>query len=328
MLYESKGAEMNTANDRVQPAVPGIRNQNRTWKGNWKKYKYLYILIMPGLLYFLVFRYIPMYGLLLAFQKFTVFQGIFKSPFVGLANFVQLMSNSMFWMAFTNTIRISLLKLVFAFPAPIIFALLLNEMRNRKVRRVTQTISYLPYFVSWVVLAGLIDVFINSSSGVLITVLKAMNVNVPNIMTSNTWFVPMLIVTDIYKGIGYGAIVYLAAISSIDPGLYESAVIDGAGRFRQIWSITLPSMMPIIVILFIFNIGNILDGGFAQIFILYNSLVYRTADIIDTYVYRIGIVSSDYSLGAAAQLFKSVIGMIMVIGANYSARLFKQEGLW
>lgn len=319
---------MNSATGLKQIGLPEAKYKNRTWKSNWNKYKYLYILMIPGLLYFLIFRYIPMYGLVIAFQKFTVFEGAFKSPFVGLENFKQLMTNSMFWAAFINTIRISLLKLVFAFPAPVIFALLLNEMSNRKARRIIQTISYLPYFVSWVVLAGLIDVFVNSSSGVLVGALKAVNIAVPNIMTSNTWFVPMLIVTDIYKGVGYGAIVYLAAISSIDPGLYESAVIDGAGRFRQIWNITLPSILPIIIIMFIFNIGNILNGGFDQIFMLYNSLVYRTADIIDTYVYRIGIISSSYSLGAAAQLFKSIIGMVLVIGTNYSARLFKQEGLW
>lgn len=302
--------------------------QRLTWRRSWKKYKYLYILILPGMIYLLIFRYIPMYGLAIAFQDFTVFNGVFKSSFKGLDNFKVLMSNSMFWLAFKNTIRISLLRILFAFPAPIIFALLLNEIAFRRYRRIVQTISYLPHFVSWVVLAGLLDVFINSTNGVLISFLKTLSFQPPNIMTSNIWFVPMLIITDIYKGVGYGAIVYLAAISSIDPGLYESAVIDGAGRLLQIRYITVPSILPIVCILFIFNIGNILDAGFSQIFMLYNSLVYRTADIIDTYVYRIGIVSADYSLGAAAQFFKSFIGMIMIIVANYGVRIFNQKGLW
>ncbi|HHY83662.1 MAG TPA: sugar ABC transporter permease [Clostridiales bacterium] len=305
-----------------------IKDKKLTWKRSWQKYKYLYFLILPGLVYLIIFRYIPMYGLAIAFQDFTVFGGVFGSPFAGLKNFKTLMSNTLFWQAFVNTIRISGLKLIFAFPAPIVFALLLNEIFHPKYRRVVQTISYLPHFVSWVVLAGLLDVFINSSNGVLIMLLKSLKFNPPNIMTSNTWFVPMLIVTDIYKNVGYSSIVYLAAISSIDLGLYESAVIDGASRFRQVWHITIPSMLPIICILLIFNLGNILDGGFSQIFVLYNSLVYRTADIIDTYVYRVGIVSSDYSIGAAAQFFKSLIGMFLIIGANYTVRLFDQKGLW
>lgn len=314
--------------EKVYNPKEKITRRKLTWKRSWQLYKHLYLLILPGFIYLIIFRYIPMYGLAISFQDFTIFNGVFKSPFIGLKNFKMLMGNRLFWQAFINTIRISGLKLLFAFPAPIVFALLLNEIFHHRYRRVVQTISYLPHFVSWVVLAGLLDVFINSSNGVLTMVLRSLNLNPPDIMTSNTWFVPMLIVTDIYKNVGYSSIVYLAAISSIDPGLYESAIIDGANRFRQIWHITIPSMFPIICILLIFNLGNILDGGFAQIFVLYNSLVYRTADIIDTYVYRVGIVASDYSIGAAAQFFKSLIGMFLIIGANYTVRLFDQRGLW
>lgn len=319
---------MKTASKPVKPVVPFSTDKHLTWKRSWQKYSKLYILMLPGFVYLIIMKYIPMYGLAIAFQEFTVFKGVFGSAFVGLKNFESLISNSMFWASVVNTLRISFLKLLITFPAPIVFALLLNELSSRKFRRVVQTISYLPHFVSWVVLAGLLDVFINSSNGVLIVFLKTIGLTPPNIMTSNTWFVPMLIATDIYKNIGYGAIVYMAAISSIDPGLYESAVIDGAGRLKQAIYITLPSIMPVIIVLFIFNIGHILDGGFHQIFILYNPLVYRTADIIDTYIYRIGIVSSDYSTAAAAQFFKSVIGMLLVIGTNYGVRMFNQKGLW
>ncbi len=299
-----------------------------TMKRSWQKYKMLYLLIAPGLLYLLIFRYIPMYGLVIAFEDFTIFQGVFGSKWIGLTVFRKLLNNQLFWRAVQNTVRISLLRLVFAFPAPIIFALLLNELKLSKFRRITQTVSYLPHFVSWVVLAGILDVFINPTNGVIIVLLKNLGYNPVNVMTSNAWFVPMLIITDIYKTIGYGSIVFLAAISSVDQEMYESAIIDGATRLQRVWYITLPSIIPVVCIMFIFNIGHIMDGGFTQIFLLYNSLVYKTADIIDTYIYRAGIVSSNYTIGAAASFFKSTIGMILILLSNYGVRLFKQTGLW
>lgn len=269
-----------------------------------------------------------MYGLVVAFQDFTIFKGVFNSDFVGLKYFDRLLQSPFFRQAFWNTVHISALRLAFVFPAPIIFALLLNEINWRPFKRTAQSVSYLPHFLSWVILAGVLDVFVNPANGVLMVPLRNLGFNPPQVMTSNTWFVPMLIITDLFKGVGYGAIVYLAAIAGVDPGLYESAIIDGAGRFRLVWNITLPSILPVICILFLFSLGNILEGGFHQIFILYNPLVYRTADIIDTFVYRTGILSSDYSIGAAAQFFKSIIGMLLVIGANYGVRAFRQQGLW
>lgn len=307
----------------------GLDKQRRLTMGqSFRKYRMIYLLIAPGLIYLLVFRYIPMYGLVIAFKDFTIFKGVFGSEWIGLDVFRKLMSNSLFWRSVKNTVTISLLRLLFGFPAPIIFALLLNELRLSKFRRVTQTISYLPHFVSWVVLAGVLDVFVNPTNGVFMVLLKNLGFNPPNIMTSNTWFVPMLIVTDIYKSIGYGSIVFLAAISSVEQELYESAIIDGASRFQQVWYITLPSIIPVICIMLIFNMGSIMDGGFSQIFLLYNPLVYSTADIIDTYIYRTGIVSSNYTVGAAASFFKSTIGMILILLSNYGVRLFKQTGLW
>lgn len=299
-----------------------------TFKRSWQKYKCLYLLLLPGTVYLIIFKYLPMYGLSIAFQDYTVYDGVFNSPFVGLEKFHQLMSNQMFWQAFGNTVRISLLRLLFGFPAPILFALLLNELAGRKFRRLVQSVSYLPHFISWVILAGVLDVFINNSNGVIMVALRNMGFTQPDIMTSNKWFVPMLIVTGIYKSMGYGAIVYLAAITGVDPGLYESAVIDGAGRFRLVWNITLPSIMPVICIMFILNLGSILEGGFDQIFVLYNPMVYRTADIIDTFVYRMGIVASDYSIGAAAQFFKSIISMLLIVAGNTAVKRMNQASLW
>lgn len=304
------------------------KKRTLTFKRSWQKYKYLYLLLLPGMVYLLIFRYMPMYGLCIAFQDYTIYKGVLNSSFVGVEKFRQLMGNQMFWQAFRNTVRISLFRLLFGFPAPILFALLLNELAGKRFRRLVQSVSYLPHFISWVILAGVLDVFINNSNGVIMVALRNMGFAQTDIMTSNTWFVPMLIVTGIYKSMGYGAIVYLAAITGVDPGLYESAVIDGAGRFRLVWNITLPSIMPVICIMFILNLGSILEGGFDQIFVLYNPMVYRSADIIDTFVYRMGIVASDYSIGAAAQFFKSMISMLLIIAGNTVVKRMNQASLW
>lgn len=312
----------------ISPVSRKRKKSQLTFKRSWQKYKYLYLLLLPGTIYLVIFKYLPMYGLGIAFQDYTVYEGVLNSPFVGMEKFRQLMSNQMFWKAFGNTVRISLLRLLFGFPSPILFALLLNELAGRKFRRVVQSVSYLPHFISWVILAGVLDVFINNSNGVIMVALRNMGITPPDIMTSNTWFVPMLIVTGIYKSMGYGAIVYLAAITGVDPGLYESAVIDGAGRFRLVWNITIPSIMPVICIMFILNLGSILEGGFDQIFVLYNPMVYRSADIIDTFVYRMGIVASDYSIGAAAQFFKSIISMLLIVGGNTAVKRMNQASLW
>lgn len=316
----------------MERANPDLKKRTRgkpiPFKRSWQKYKCLYFLLLPGLIYLIVFKYAPMYGLSIAFLDYTIFGGVFHSAFVGMNNFRLLMGNDMFWQAFGNTVQISFLRLLFGFPAPILFALLLNELGGKKFRRIIQTVSYLPHFLSWVILASVLDIFINPSSGVLMIALRSMGVIPPEVMTSNTWFVPMLIISGIYKTVGYGSIVYLAGITGVDPGLYEAAVTDGAGRFQLVWHITLPSILPVICIMFILNLGSILEGGFDQIFILYNPLVYRTADIIDTFVYRMGIVASDYSIGAAAQFFKSMISMLLIAGGNAIIKRFGQASLW
>lgn len=290
--------------------------------------KYLYLLLAPGIIYFVVFCYIPMWGITIAFKDFNMFKGYFASPWVGFDNFVKLFQGVDFAEKFSNTLIISSLKLLFGFPAPIILALLLNELTSLKFKKTVQTILYLPHFISWVVLAGIIVSFVNPSDGVINYLIEALGGESIDFLNSLTWFRPLLVITDVYKGVGWGTVVYLAAISGVDQGLYEAAIIDGANKFKQMWHITLPSIKNVIVVLAILSLGGILNAGFDQIFLLYNPTVYDVADTIDTYVYRRGMISADYSLATAAGLFKSVIAMILIIGTNKIAKLFGEDAVW
>lgn len=297
-------------------------------KRMWRD-RYLYLLLLPGILYFLVFRYIPMYGVVIAFQDFKLSKGIFESQWVGFKQFEMLIQGLSFPGVFKNTVIISLYKLLVGFPAPIILALLLNEVRSRKFKKVTQTIVYLPHFISWVILAGLIATFLHPDTGIVNEIVKVFN-NGQGIdfLASKTYFRSILVITEVYKSVGWGSIIYIAAISGIDSEIYEAAMVDGAGRFRRIWNITLPALKSTIIVVLILNMGGILNAGFEQIYLLYNPRVYEVADVIDTYVYRSGLQQSNYSLATAAGLFKSVISMVLVIGTNKISHLFKEDGIW
>ena len=293
------------------------------------KYRYLYLLVLPGVLYFIIFRYIPMYGVVIAFQDFSISKGIWGSKWVGLDQFYKLFRGLSFPSVFKNTVIISLYKLILGFPAPIILALLLNEVKNQKFKKVTQTIVYLPHFISWVILAGLIAMFLHPDSGLINEVVKLFNDGKGiDFLVNKKYFRSILVITDIYKGIGWGSIVYIAAISSIDSTVYEAAMVDGANRLKQMWYITLPALKSTIVVMFILNMGGILNAGFEQILLLYNPRVYDVADIIDTYVYRNGIMSSNYSMSTAAGLFKSVISMGLIVLTNKIAHALEEDGLW
>lgn len=291
------------------------------------RYRWLYFLLIPGIIFFFVFKYIPMYGLKIAFMDYNQYNPA-ASEWVGLEQFVKLFSKRSFLPVLRNTIVISLLKLLIGFPIPIILALMMNEMRNLKFKKVSQTLLYLPHFISWVILGGIIMTLLDPDNGLITDLIMKLTGEKVMVLTDPKWFVPMLIITDIYKGMGWGTILYFAAISGIDPQLYEAASIDGAGRWRQALSITLPSIIPTIVVCFILNCGNILNAGFDQIFMLYSSHVYDVADIIDTYVYRIGIVNADYSFSTAAGMFKSVVAFIMIVVVNAIAKKTGNEGLY
>lgn len=284
---------------------------------------------LPGVLYFIVFRYIPMYGVVIAFQDFSINKGIWGSEWVGFEQFRKLFQGLSFTSVFKNTVIISLYKLILGFPAPIILALLLNEVKNQKFKKVTQTIVYLPHFISWVILAGLISMFLHPDSGLINEAVKLFNEGRGiDFLVSKKYFRSILVITDIYKGIGWGSIVYIAAISAIDATVYEAAMVDGANRWKQMWYITLPELKSTIIVMFILNMGGILNAGFEQILLLYNPRVYDVADIIDTYVYRNGIMSSNYSMSTAAGLFKSVISMGLIIITNKVAHMMEEDGLW
>lgn len=250
------------------------------------------------------------------------------SEWVGVQQFVKLFSKQSFIPVLRNTIVISLLKLMCGFPIPVILALMLNEMKNLKFKKVSQTLLYLPYFISWVIMGGIIMTLLDPDIGFVTAIIEKVTGQSIMILTDKNWFVPMLIVTDIFKNMGWGTIIYFAAISGVDAQLYEAAAIDGAGRWKQTLKITLPSIIPTIIVVFILNLGNILNAGFDQIFMLYSSLVYDVADIIDTYVYRMGIIKSDYSFSTAAGLFKSVVAFILIILVNKIAKRTGNKGLW
>ena len=271
-----------------------------------------------------------MYGLTIAFKDFVLLKGISGSPWVGLENFRKLLTAPSFSEVFVNTIKISFLRLIFGFPAPILLALLLNEVGNARFKKVVQTISYLPHFLSWVVLAGIVIQILSPSSGIVNQIIVMFGGNPIYFVADPRYFVPMLIVTGIWKEVGWGTVVYLASITSISPELYEAATIDGAGRFQKMLHITLPALRPVVSIMFILNSGNLINAGFDQIYNLYNPAVYKVADIIDTYVYRRGLLDMKYSFSSAAGLFKNIISFALVLTTNGLVKVIsgKENGIW
>ena len=280
-------------------------------KRRHKQWPY-HLMMLPGMIFLIIFHLVPMDGLLMAFQDFMPIKGLFGSRFVGLKNFERLFKLPTFWRVLRNTVVISVGKLVLVMVASVIFALLLNECRHVKYKRIIQTTVYLPHFLSWVILAVMFsNVF--SYTGIVSQIAQMFGGEPTMFMISNSWFRKILIGGEIWKEFGYGAIVYVAAITGIDPTLYEAAGIDGAGRWKKMWYITLPSIIPTIVLMTTLNIGKLLKGGFDQVFNLYSPLVYETGDIIDTYVYRMGLVDLQYSNGTAVGLFQSLIGFILLV---------------
>lgn len=300
------------------------------WKKLWKSIvqnKWLYLLLLPGIVFFLIFKYIPMIDLKIAFMDYNPFAPE-KSKWVGFEQFVTLFTKPAFLKVLKNTLVISISKMVIGFPIPIILALMMNEMGSLKYKKVTQTLLYLPYFISWVIMAGIIMNFLNPSTGVITNIINKITGKDMQVLTDTSAFVPMLVISDIYKGMGWGTIIYMAALSAVDPQLYEAASIDGAKRFKQTIHITLPAIMPTIIITLILSCNNILNAGFDQIFMLYSALVYDVADIIDTYVYRMGIQKTNYSFTTAAGMFKSVVALILIYTVNQAAKKSGNESIW
>lgn len=300
-------------------------------KSRFAKQWDLQLMVFPALVFILIFSYVPMWGIIISFQQYNLFKGFIDSPWVGLDNFEMFFNAPEFWNIMRNTVGISLLKFVTAFPAPILLALLLNEIRNASFKRFVQTITYLPHFMSWVIVAGFVTSLLSVDNGSLNIMLQKLHmIDEPvNWLSIPEYFWAIVSSVGVWKEIGFAAIVYLAAIAGVDPGLYEAASIDGASRFRQMYMITIPCISPVIIIFLILAIGSILNAGFEDLLLLgKNPVLHDVADVIDTYVYRMGVKEAQrYSYATAAGLFQAIINVILLVGANRIARRFGHS-LW
>jgi putative aldouronate transport system permease protein len=299
-------------------------------------HKWLYLLMVPGLLYMLIFNYLPMFGIIIAFEDFrpfsadSAFGAYFQSEFVGLKNFIKFFQGYDFTMLLRNTLSISLLSLVCFFPAPIILALLLNEIKSQGFKRVTQTLVYIPHFISLVIVATLTAQLFSTSDGLIYNIMVAImgKGNAPSVLALPKFFNELIVGQNIWRETGYGTIIFLAALSGVDMELYEAAKIDGAGRWRLMWHITLPAIRGTIIIMLILQVGRILNTGYEQIFLMQNDLNYTASEVFDTYIYNKGVKNGQYSLATAAGVFKSVISLVLVMAANKLAKLFGESGFY
>ena len=292
-----------------------------------RKHYWLYIMCIPGIVYFFLFRYLPMWGILIGFQDYNIWMGFSGSPWVGFKHFVNFFNSYSFVQLMVNTLILSLYSIVFAFPAPIILALFLNEIRKNWFKRTIQTMVYVPHFISWVIVASISFMLLNSTGPVngLIALFGGEPVA---FLTNPGSFRSLIIIQTVWKEAGWGTIVFLAALSNVDVELYEAATVDGAGRFRQVWHITLPAIRSTIIILLILRMGNVLDNGFDQIFLMSNAGNRAVSDVLDTFTYREGIINGYFSYTTAIGLFKSIIGMVLILGTNKLAKIAGESGIF
>lgn len=285
-------------------------------------------MLLPCLAYYIIFHYIPMYGVVIAFKNYSLRLGIFGSPWVGMKHFQSFFSYPFLWRLIRNTFLLSLYSLVWGFPMPIIFALLLNEVRNVRYKKVVQTISYLPHFISTVSVVGMLMMILSPQSGIVNNMLKILGRDTIYFFAETKWFRTIFVGSGIWQNIGWDAIIYIAALSAIDQELFEAAVIDGANRFQQIFHITIPSIRPTIAILLIMRMGGLMSGGGEKALLMQQPITYEVSDVISTYVYRRGLVEADFSFGAAVGLFNSVVNIFFIITANSIARRLGETSLW
>lgn len=315
---------MSTINKTIKILEPKKTSFRRYFKKNY----ILYLFALPALLYLFVFKYMPMYGVILAFKDWNLAKGIMGSPWVGFENFRYLFQSANFLNVFRNSIVISLLRLVWGFPVPILLSLMLNEVFISSYKRTVQTLLYLPHFISWVVITGMVFNFTNTSTGVLNVIIKKLGGTPIAFLQSQKHFRGVIIVMEIWKTSGWGTIVYLSAMAAIDPSLYEAALIDGANRYHRIRYITLPGISGTIAVLLILRTGRILNNGFEQIFLLYSPLVYDVADVFETFTYRTGLREGRFSFATAVGMFQSVVGLVLIYTTNFLSRKFGEGGLW
>ena len=311
----------------VAKSVNRHLDQHSAWY-RIRKCKFLYILFLPVLVYYIMFAYAPMFGLVIAFKDYNVFRGIWASKWVGFKYFQQFFESRFFFRLIRNTFLISFYGLIFGFPAPIILALLLNEQKDGLFKRAVQTISYLPHFISTVVLVSMFVQFLSVNNGLINNLVEALGGTRTYFLGDPKYFRMLYTSLGIWRGIGWGSIIYLAALTNVSPELYEACLIDGGGRLRQTWHVTLPGISNTIIIMLIFRVGELLSVGSETILLMYNEAIYETADVISTYVYRRGLINAEYSFGAAVGLFNSIIGLILVSTTNALSKRFSETSLW
>jgi putative aldouronate transport system permease protein len=297
------------------------------WKYFWRM-KYLYLLLLPAAIYYVIFKYIPMYGVIIAFKNFNFAKGILGSDWIGMENFRYLFGLRNFYTVFFNSIYLSFLRLLWGFPIPIILALLLNEMRGLRYKRILQTVLYLPHFISWVVIGGIIVTFLSPTWGIVNYIIKSFGGESVFFLAKDQYFRSIIIISDIWKGAGWGTIIYLAAITGISPELYEAAIVDGANKFQRLWYITLPSIRTTIVLCLILRMGSIMNNGFEQIFVLQNSQNLSVSEVFETWVYRLGLLNGRFSFATTVGLFTSLVGMAFLIAADLLAKRLGEEGIF
>ncbi|HHV96135.1 MAG TPA: sugar ABC transporter permease [Clostridiaceae bacterium] len=314
-----------TTSNRINKISTNLKN-NDTMRMLIKN-RYIYLMILPVTIHYIVFSYFPMYGIIIAFKDFKASLGIIRSPWVGFAYFREFFSSYYFWRLIRNNLLLNIYLLIFAFPAPIVLALLLNEIDNLRFKKIVQTISYLPHFISIVIVVGFLKDFF-AREGFVNNMLSALGMEPQAFFQDPKWFRPLYVASDIWKGVGWGSIIYISTISSIDQEMYEAAIIDGATRFQRAMHITLPSISATIILMLIFRMGNILNVGFEKVFLMYNPSIYETADVISTFVYRRGLQGAQYGYAAAVGIFNSVVAFIMIVISNYVSRKFTEMSIW
>ena len=322
-------ADLTESQVKAQKAEASAWRKRATWYADhFRREWQIYVMLLPTIIWFIVFLYKPMYGLQIAFKDYSIFRGVADSPWVGFEHFETLFSNDQFLRAVMNTIKISALNLLFGFPAPIILALMFNEILHATYKKTAQTIVYLPHFISSVIIAGIVITAFAPTGGIVNVILGWFGIDSIYFLTRPEWFRPIFVGTGIWQEAGFGSIVFLAAIAGVNPSLYESAVVDGANRWQMMWKITIPSILPTILIMLIIRIGNVMEVSFELVILLYQPATYETADVVNTWVYRQGLQSGQYDLAAAAGLFNAVVAFTLVMTANSLSRRFSRTSLW
>ena len=308
-----------------------LKKRRRTWADTWlivRKNYQVYLILLPAIAYYILFKYVPMYGLQIAFRNYKPAHGIWGSKWVGLDNFVRFLTREYFWMALRNSLVINIASIVFTFPLPIIFALMLNELRFKRTKSLIQTITYAPHFISVVVVVSMIKLFLSPTVGLFNNVRKALGLEVMQYLMRPNLFVPIYIISDVWQGLGWSAIIYIASLAGVSPSLHESAMIDGATRMQRIWYINLPHILPTIIILLIMRTGSVLNVGFEKVFLLSNDAVLEKSEVISTYVYRIGIGGGQFSLSTAVGFTNSIVQFIILALVNAVSKRVSETSLW